>query len=159
MIENIPLEEKIAFHWEGLSFDLNSAEQLRAWIQSTATEETKSLGLLNIVFCTDQYLHKMNVQYLNHDTLTDVITFSYAEDYIEGDIFISVERSSENAQKFGCTPEEELYRVIIHGVLHLTGYDDKTPEEKIQMTAKEDYYLAKLGLSSTNNCISEIQYH
>lgn len=145
MIEDIPLEERIAFHSEGISFAPNSDQELRNWIQATAEEEKFPLHLLNIVFCSDEYLHKMNVQYLNHDTLTDIITFPYAEDYIEGDLFISVDRTNENATKFGCTAEEELHRVIIHGVLHLIGYGDKSPEEQKVMRSKENYYLEKLN--------------
>lgn len=137
-------DTEISFHSEGLEFSLPNPQLVENWIIDTALKEGQSVGALNIIFCSDAYLHEMNVEYLQHDTLTDVITFQYHEEsspYIEGDIFISVERTNENAQKFEVAPLQELLRVIIHGSLHLLGYGDKTPEDKKIMTEKENEYL------------------
>ena len=141
--------DPISFHIEEIEFELSEPQKLTEWIESTASAEGKSISAVNFIFCSDEYLYKMNMDYLQHDTYTDVITFPYSspeDSYIEGDIFISVERTAENARKFGVSPEIELHRVMIHGVLHLIGYDDKSPAKKKIMTAKEDEYLAKLLL-------------
>jgi probable rRNA maturation factor len=102
---------------------------------------------VNFIFCSDEYLHSINVQYLNHTTYTDIVTFDSSETkgLIEGDIFISVERIQENASKFNTSFDEELHRVIIHGVLHLIGYSDKGSTKKAQMKRKEDTYLSLRG--------------
>lgn len=145
--EEEQLEEAISFHSEGVDFVLPNTEAIRQWIEQTAHIEGKFISTLNFIFCSDEYLYQINMEYLKHDTYTDVITFHYAEPdtkYIEGDIFISVERTTENAATFGVSPEKELQRVIIHGVLHLLGYDDKSPEKKAIMTEKEDVYLDML---------------
>jgi rRNA maturation RNase YbeY len=117
---------------------------MRAWIFETIKAEQKQLGELNYIFCSDEYLLKINKEYLNHDTLTDIITFDNSEEAltIEGDIFISIERVQENAQELKVSFEEELARVMIHGVLHLVGYKDKTLEDSQKMRAKEDHYLS-----------------
>ena len=108
-----------------------------------AKVEGKSVEAINYVFCSDQFLHEMNREYLAHDTLTDIITFDYSEkESISGDVFISLDRTKENAQKFHQTPLKELHRVMVHGLLHLIGYKDKAPSESEQMRAKEDYYLS-----------------
>jgi len=138
------IQESIAFHSEGISFALPAPDQTKQWIGETIQAEQQELEQLSFIFCSDEYLHKINVEYLQHDTYTDVITFPYAEEWVEGDIFISVERIRENAQQYNVAPDHELHRVIIHGVLHLLGYGDKTPEEKEVMTTKEDFYLKKL---------------
>lgn len=143
-------DEPLVFHSEDIEFELKNQEQIAAWIEASAAAEGKSLGGVNFIFCSDEYLYQMNMEYLQHDTYTDVITFPYAEpedDYIQGDIFISVERTSENAASYGVSPEQELQRVMIHGVLHLLGYEDKTAAKKKIMTQKEDEYLAKLKIS------------
>jgi probable rRNA maturation factor len=137
-------DTEISFHSEGLEFSLPNPKLVESWIVDTALKEGRSVGALNIIFCSDAYLYEMNMEYLQHDTLTDVITFQYHEDpsvFIEGDIFISVERTNENAEKFAVSPEQELRRVIIHGTLHLLGYGDKTPEDQKLMTKKENEYL------------------
>ena len=137
-------DTEISFHAEGLDFSLPNPKLIEGWIIQTALKEGRSVGALNIIFCSDAYLYDMNVEYLQHDTFTDVITFQYHDEtalFIEGDIFISVERIEENAAKFEVLPEEELRRVIIHGTLHLLGYGDKSPEEKTLMTEKENIYL------------------
>ena len=140
----IESEEEINFFNEDIDLNLNSSVQIIAWIKSAIQQEEQQLGVLNFIFCSDAYLHKINIEYLNHDTLTDVITFPYSEDIIEGDIFISVDRIKENANIFGVAFDRELHRVMIHGVLHLIGYGDKTPEDKKIMTKKENQYLGLL---------------
>jgi rRNA maturation RNase YbeY len=133
----------IQFHSEELDFDLPNQEQLSLWIEKTIEQEQKMLQSINFIFCNDAYLHKINLEYLDHDTLTDIITFPYSEEHIESDIYISVERVKENAQKFNVPFEKELKRVIIHGVLHLCGYKDKEEAEQKLMREKENYYIEK----------------
>ncbi len=137
-----PEEEKINSYAEDIDFSLPNSSLVFDWIKKSIQSEDKELQQLNFIFCSDKYLHQINVEYLNHDTLTDVITFPYAEGQnIEGDIFISIDRIQENAQQFKVSFEDELHRVMIHGTLHLMGYFDKTPEEKTLMTQKENEYL------------------
>ena len=140
-------ENLIDFHFEDIHFGFPQAHQISQWITETVHSEGKSIGYFQFIFCTDDYLHKINLEYLDHDTLTDIITFPYADNPIESDIFISIDRIKDNAKTFGITFEKELHRVIIHGVLHMIGYPDKTPEEKNLMTKKENEYLGKLELS------------
>jgi probable rRNA maturation factor len=107
--------------------------------------ELKKAGDICIIFCSDDYLYEMNKKYLNHYYYTDIITFNYVEDaVISGDLFISIDRIRENAKKFRVTFLKELYRVIIHGVLHLVGYHDETTDEQRLMRGKEDFYLSKI---------------
>ena len=104
--------------------------------------ETKEAGDISVIFCSDEYLLEMNKEHLNHNYYTDIITFNYVEKkVISGDLFISADRVRENANKFNVTFHQELYRVILHGVLHLVGYNDKTDDEKKVMREKENYYL------------------
>ena len=125
------------------TFDLN--KNINTWIQDTIEKENKNLGEINIIFCSDEHLLKMNVEHLNHNFYTDIITFDYCEEkIISGDLFISKNRVEENAKKFEVSFSNEINRVIIHGVLHLLGYNDKTDEEKKQMRNKENFYLDKL---------------
>jgi len=133
----------ITFHSEGIEFDLDNAEKTQEWILQTIENEEGTLSFINYIFCNDTYLHRINVEYLDHDTYTDIITFPYASDTIESDIFISIDRIRENAKTFDVTFERELYRVMIHGVLHLLGYADKTEEEQKAMRAREDFYLQR----------------
>jgi rRNA maturation RNase YbeY len=107
-------------------------------------EEGYREGAINFIFCSDKYLHDINVKYLKHNTLTDIVTFDMSEneDFISGDIYISIERARENAREFGVLLKNEVRRLIVHGILHLAGYGDKTPKEKTVMTQKEDYYLS-----------------
>ncbi len=129
-----------------LKFVLKERANLKKWLKNVIITEGAQLGNLNFIFCTDDYLLEMNQTYLQHHTLTDVITFdnSEKEGLIEGDIFISVERVQDNALKFGVANHEELRRVMVHGVLHLLGYGDKTPEDKAQMRQKENDYLVTI---------------
>ncbi|MDD4193495.1 MAG: rRNA maturation RNase YbeY [Mangrovibacterium sp.] len=118
---------------------------LRSWIKSAIKEENRKTGDLNFIFCSDEYLLRMNQQYLEHDFYTDIITFDYVAGLvISGDIFISVDRVKENAGVYRVRFEDELNRIMIHGVLHLLGYQDKEAEQKKIMTEKEDYYLGKV---------------
>ncbi len=135
----------INFFEEDIKFKLKQKTQVRQWIKETIEAEGYKLKELNYIFCSDAYLIEINRQYLNHDTYTDIVTFdnSEVEGDIVGDIFISVERTRENATKFNVADADELHRVIIHGTLHLLGYPDKKPVDKKIMTQKEDFYLGK----------------
>ena len=132
----------ILFHSE-YNFTLSKQGARSRWINNSIINESKIVGQLCFIFCTDEYLLEKNIKFLKHDTYTDIITFDYCEgDIISGDIFVSVERVTENANKFGVNFENELDRVIIHGVLHLAGYKDKSKEEANIMREKEDFYLS-----------------
>jgi len=135
----------IGFFEEGISYKLKNKTSVRQWIKDAAQAEGFKLKELTYVFCSDEYLLKINQEYLNHDTYTDIITFdnSDIDKVIMGDIFISIDRIRENAAKFNIPETEELHRVIIHGALHLFGYKDKNPADKRKMTIKEDFYLNK----------------
>ena len=135
----------IHFFEEDISYTLKQKTKVREWIFATVKEEGNKLKELNFVFCSDDYLLKINQEYLKHDTYTDIITFdnSDTEGIINGDIYISIERIRENAENFNTSETDELHRVIIHGTLHLLGYLDKTKKEKAIMTEKEDFYLGK----------------
>ncbi len=141
------VEELLEFLCEEVNFEPNMPGKIKQWIAQTVQRESCILRSISFIFCSDDYLHQLNVEYLEHDTLTDVVTFPYlAPPCVEGDIFISIDRVRENAEEFGVPFEQELYRVMIHGVLHLCGYTDKTPEEKKIMTEKEDEALAMLSI-------------
>lgn len=132
----------ISFFFEDIEeFDL-SKFNVEANIEKLVANEGKMMGEVNYILCSDPYLLEMNKQYLNHDYYTDVITFDYCEDnVISGDIFISVDTVRDNAKEFDATFERELQRVMVHGVLHLCGYKDKTDEDSKVMRAKENQYL------------------
>ncbi len=134
----------ISFHTEDILFNLPEKLKLKQWLQAVAKEEQRKIGELNYVFCSDSYLLEINLEYLQHDTYTDIVTFDNSDNpkTIEGDIFISHDRVVENAAKFG-TESSELQRVMVHGLLHLCGYKDKAKADKALMTEKENYYLAK----------------
>ena len=133
----------IHFFYE-LPFSLpNDEEDFQRAIQLIIATERKKEGDINYIFCNDEYLHKINVDYLQHDTLTDIITFDYGKDnLLASDIYISIERVRENAQEFGVDFPTELLRVMSHGILHLCGYKDKTPEQSQQMRQKEEEKMA-----------------
>ncbi|PTX60481.1 rRNA maturation RNase YbeY [Kordia periserrulae] len=131
----------ISFHYE-TEFELPNEAQIQAWIGNVIASENKREGDINYIFCDDDYLHKLNVEFLNHDTLTDIISFDNSVgNELHGDIFISVERVADNAEDFKVSFEEELRRVMVHGVLHYCGYKDKTETEQDEMTAKENEKL------------------
>lgn len=138
-------ESSINFFAEDVSMPSIEEESTSTWIEETLEKEQHQWTTLNFIFCSDEYLHKINVDYLDHDTYTDIITFPYSTSPIEGDIYISVERILENAKKFDVSAKQELHRIIIHGVLHLMGYGDKNPADKKQMTLKENEYLSLLN--------------
>src|SRR5690606_26867158 len=127
---------KINFFTEEVDFKLKNKSIIRKWITDSVKNEKCFVGELNFIFCSDEYLLKINQEYLNHDTYTDIITFDNGEEEgeITGDIFISIERVNENAAQFKINPDTELQRVMIHGVLHLIGFPDKKPDEKALMT-------------------------
>ena len=133
----------INFHIEDIDIKIQQKLRLKSWLKSVIKSEGFKLGDVNYVFCSDDYLLKINVEYLDHDYLTDIITFdnSEEEELIEGDIFISVDRVIDNARTFAVSFEYELKRVLVHGILHLCGYLDKTEEEEKLMRSKENHYL------------------
>lgn len=128
----------IEFFYEG-DFKLSSLDDYSHWINRVILSEEALLGNLNYIFCEDKYLLKINQKHLNHNTFTDIITFDYSEgQVVSGDIFISTERVKDNAGIFSKTFQEELLRVMVHGILHLLGYNDKTRDEVIVMRNKEE---------------------
>ncbi|ELI6454866.1 rRNA maturation RNase YbeY [Flavobacterium psychrophilum] len=131
----------ISFNYE-IDFEIQQETSYTNWVSSVILSENKSEGEINYIFCDDNYLLEINQQYLNHDTLTDVISFDYSlGDEIHGDIYISIERVRENADDFKVPFEEELKRVMIHGVLHYCGYKDKSDADELLMRSKEDEKL------------------
>ena len=138
----------IRFFNEDTTFLLKHKSVLRTWIKRVIVQEKLQLESLNYIFCSDQYLWKMNKEYLEHDTYTDIITFgnSSGEKMVEADVFISVDRVKENAQIQNITFLQELYRVMVHGILHLMGFNDKTPNQKRVMSEKEDACISLLKL-------------
>jgi probable rRNA maturation factor len=128
----------ISFNYES-DFSLEQEEVYASWIETIVESENKILGEISYIFCDDEYLHSINMQYLNHDTLTDIISFDYTEgDIISGDIFVSIERVEDNAKDFNVPFDEELKRVLAHGVLHYCGYKDKSDEDALLMRSKEE---------------------
>jgi rRNA maturation RNase YbeY len=136
---------RINFFNEDVKFKLSDRIKTKSWIKFTIEHENLIFGSINIVFCSDRFLHGLNVGHLGHDTYTDIITFplGIVDKVLSGDIYISIERVLENAIKFKQPPQEELRRVVIHGILHLCGFKDKTKQQKEGMRNKEDYYLEK----------------
>ncbi|MFI8377796.1 rRNA maturation RNase YbeY [Leeuwenhoekiella sp. NPDC079379] len=123
-------------------FSLDLEEQTRNWIRATALKESYGIEMLGYVFCSDEYLLEINEQFLKHDTFTDIVTFDYTENkLLNGEMYISTDRVAENASTFEVNFNTELRRVMIHGLLHMCGYGDKTEEEMAIMRAKEDFYL------------------
>lgn len=133
---------EITFFSEGIRFGLSNEEAIRRWILSVLEIEDSAAGEINYIFCHDDYLLDLNKEYLGHDAYTDIVTFDLGEDEsITGDIFISIDRVKENAEELGVPFENELQRVVVHGILHLLGYGDKTEAQKKKMRAKEDECL------------------
>jgi rRNA maturation RNase YbeY len=133
----------ISFSTAEIEFNLKNKLKVKVWVKSILEAEKKKAGDITYIFCNDDYLGSMNEKYLKHDTLTDIITFDYSEKGIlSGDIFISIERVKENADTFKSGFDAELGRVMAHGVLHLSGYKDKTADDKKEMRSKEDFYLS-----------------
>ncbi len=133
---------KIAFFKVDRKFRVNRKKEITVWLENSVSEEGWKLGRVNIVLCSDEYLLTLNQQFLKHDTYTDIITFpGEREGFVEGEIYISLDRVEENAGRFSVGIGEELNRVLIHGFLHLMGYKDKRKVEKELMRRKEDHYL------------------
>lgn len=134
----------IFFNYE-TDFELVNSKLYVDWISKTIESEDLEEGDVNYIFCDDDYLHKLNVEFLDHDTLTDIISFDYTMGkLVSGDIFISIDRVKENAVELDNSFADELSRVIIHGVLHYCGYKDKSVEDAKEMRSKEDFYLKLL---------------
>lgn len=136
----------IYFHSEGIGFNLKPKKIYKTWVRQIISQEEKELSSINYIFCSDKFLHKINLEHLNHDNYTDIITFPYSDSGpIEGDIYISIERVEENANSYKLPFSEELHRVMAHGVLHLCGFGDKSSKEKSMMRKKEDWCINLLS--------------
>lgn len=135
--EEFPLE----MYCEDCDFSPPDPASALQWLQKIAETENTPWRSLSVIFCSDEYLRNINAQYLQHDYYTDIVTFPYDNGVVHGDMFISIERVIDNAQTLDQPFERELRRVLAHGVLHLCGYSDATPEEKALMRAKEDYWI------------------
>ncbi len=140
----------ITFNTEEINFTLKQKSLVREWLGSIISAHTFKLVALNYIFCSDDYLLEINKEYLEHDYYTDIITFDQSEEngLLEGDIFISIHRVQENAIKQETSFENELSRVLAHGLLHLLGFKDKTDEEQKVMRQEEDKWISKLNLSN-----------
>ena len=133
----------VSYFQEDIRFELKGKALNNRWLKMVAESEVKKLGPLSIIFCSDNYILDINIKYLQHDFFTDIITFDYCEgDVVSGDLFISIDSVRENALHYGVRFEDELDRVMVHGLLHLIGYDDHTAEETALMRQKEDYYIS-----------------
>ena len=146
----------ISFNYE-TQFKLANKSDYSVWLSRVIQSESKSEGDINYIFCDDDFLLEINQQYLNHDTLTDIISFDYSVgNELHGDVFISIQRVRENAAEFEVTFEEELKRVMVHGLLHYCGYKDKSENDKIEMRLKEDekiklFHVEQKGKTNSNS--------
>ncbi len=133
----------IRFAVQNIDFELPEPQKVRQWVAEVVQRRGKHVGNLSYLFCDDEHILEVNRQFLDHDTYTDIITFDYvAADLISGDILISIDRVGENARTYGVPFEQELHRVVIHGVLHLLGQGDKSPDEAAEMRRQEAEALA-----------------
>lgn len=133
----------ITYHFEQTKFVFRQKTLTSKWLRLVAESEIRRIGDISIIFCSDNYILDINRRYLGHDYFTDIITFDYCEgDKLSGDLFISVDSVQENSVEYGTEFNDELNRVIVHGILHLIGYDDHTEEDVKVMRSKEDYYLS-----------------
>ena len=133
----------ISYFNEDINFVFKGKTLNNRWLRMVAGSEVRRIGEISIIFCSDNYILDVNMRYLQHDYFTDIITFDYCEgDRLSGDLFISIDSVRENALYYGAEFEDELNRVMVHGLLHLIGYDDHTEEEQKVMRGKEDYYLS-----------------
>ena len=132
----------VSYFSQDTDFKFKSKRLTSQWLKLVAQAESKKLGAVSVIFCSDNYLLDINKKYLKHDYFTDIITFDYCEgDLISGDLFISIDSVKDNSEFFKSCFEDELNRVIVHGVLHLIGYDDHTESDVAVMRSKEDFYL------------------
>lgn len=133
----------INFFNEDIDFKFKGRNNFKAWLKKVAEREGFRITDLNYIFCSDQHLHKINLEYLNHDTYTDIITFDNSEDEstIEGDIFVSIERITDNSKILNTPFDEEMKRVVVHGLLHLCGFDDHSVKDKAEMRRLESEYI------------------
>lgn len=144
-MEHSLYSDNITFNEVDAKANLRSKKKVRAWLMDAAKKESKLTGELSFNFCSDDHLLKINREYLNHDYYTDIITFDLTQkNTISGDIYISIERVKDNAKTMNIPYQQELLRVMIHGVMHLCGYKDKTKKQSLQMREKEDHYLSLL---------------
>jgi rRNA maturation RNase YbeY len=134
----------VSFFIEGIAFKVPAPRKTKSWIRSIVAKENMKLKTVNFIFCSDEHLFQINHTFLNHSTYTDIITFDTGDttDSIEGEIYISVDRVKENAESLNIAFQTELLRVMIHGILHLIGYNDKSKKQKLEMRRKEDECLA-----------------
>lgn len=133
----------ILYYYEDVDFVFKNKTLNNRWLRLVAKSEIKRIGDISIIFCSDNYILDINQRYLQHDYFTDIITFDYCEgDKLSGDLFISIDSVKENAMEYGSEFSDELNRVIVHGILHLIGYDDHTEEDIAMMRKKENYYLS-----------------
>ncbi len=136
----------IGFYEEGVELPDLDYQNINRWLKGILRTYKKRLGTINYIFCNDEYLLDINVKFLNHNYLTDIITFDYVEEsIISGDLYISIERINENSQLFNCSEKEEFLRVIVHGLLHLLGYQDHTDIERDEMRKLEDRMISKFS--------------
>ncbi len=137
----------ITYYSDDIKFPSIKRREISTWIKSVAAFHDRKIGEISYIFCSDEKILEINKQYLNHDYYTDIITFDYSEEnMISGDLFISLETVRSNAERFGTKYEEELYRVIIHGILHLCGFKDKSAKDEKLMREKENEALKKLKM-------------
>jgi len=134
-------EKAIRFQTESLDFELKNQEHISAWISEVCARHKNAIGYFDYVFCSDDFLLEINKEYLDHDYYTDIITFPLGHDPLEANIFISIDRVKENAETYKVSFEDELHRVIIHGILHLLGFKDKSEEDQKTMRDKENESL------------------
>lgn len=133
----------VSFFTEDISFNFKGKTLTRKWLTMVASSEIRKIGNISIIFCSDNYILDVNQKYLQHDYFTDIITFDYCEgDRLSGDLFISIDSVRENSIEYGTEFEDELNRVIVHGILHLIGYDDHNDDDISMMRSKENYYLS-----------------
>lgn len=133
----------VSFFTEDIVFPFKEKRLTSRWLKFVAGSEAKRLGDISVIFCSDNYILDVNIKYLQHDYYTDIITFDYCEgDTLSGDLFISIDSVRENASFYGTEFSDELNRVIVHGLLHLIGYDDHSDEDIVVMRSKENYYLS-----------------
>mgnify|MGYP002626505853 FL=1 len=136
----------VSYFTEDIKFEFKRKRLTSRWLKFVAESETKRLGDISVIFCSDNYILDINIKYLGHDYFTDIITFDYCEGKtLSGDLFISIDSVRENASFYGVDFDDELNRVIVHGLLHLIGYDDHTEEDIATMRAKENFYLGILS--------------